>query len=248
MMPNEFVTLVRLQEWKTVIDLDTVEQAKLVVQYYIDQKFYLSNYSKDENGNFVYAPLKNSVLKISDKCQNDNSSKSKSSLEKKILLSPGEFVFLDDLNHISNKIRSDDFKKASEKLAEISLGIFGNFKESETSRKGKCGFKKLDVNSLDNEHKLNFINNLIAFGVTINDYTVAFNQSKPLKKKNETDGGTNQPKTSGKSNSTKRQIGDETNTLEDDVTASKSKKPKIDKSKNTNSKESISSNEGDESE
>jgi hypothetical protein len=88
MLPNDFINLVRLQEWKTVIDLVTVEQAKLVVQYYIDQKFYLSNYSKDENGNFVYATLKNSVLKSSEKIQNDNSGKSKSSLEKKAYYHP----------------------------------------------------------------------------------------------------------------------------------------------------------------
>jgi hypothetical protein len=246
MLPNDFINLVRLQEWKTVIDLVTVEQAKLVVQYYIDQKFYLSNYSKDENGNFVYATLKNSVLKSSEKIQNDNSGKSKSSLEKKILLSPGEYVFLDDLNHISNKIRSDDFKKASEKLSEISLGVFGNFKETEASRKGKSGFKKIDLNTLDNDHKLNFINNLLAFGVTVNDYNAALTQSKPQKKKNDNDAGTSQSKTLGKSTAIKRKIGEPDNTLENDATVNGSKKSKIDSGKNTKSNRVSSSSEDDD--
>ncbi len=92
MNPTNFVNLVKSYDWKTVIDLETVLQSEIIIQYYIGQKFYLSNYSKDEKGLFVYDSLKTISLKSSDKIKNST----KSTLEKKILLMPGEYVFLDD--------------------------------------------------------------------------------------------------------------------------------------------------------
>lgn len=181
---KKFYEIVKTHSWKTIIDCDTVVLAKHAMRYFIEQKFYLTGYEKNDEDEFIFKSLnlkKSTLIKNSVKNSLTNNVSTEDNLLKLILQSPGEIVFLDDLNHSYKNINATTFDETGQKLGKLNFGELGNFKEP-GAHKGKKGFKKVNFEMLENEDtQLSFINNLMSLSVNLEDYKEAFLKAKPSK-------------------------------------------------------------------
>ena len=151
------------------------------MEYFIGQKLFLSDYIKDDDGEFVFQNSKKKINKNTPKCDNINTLSLVDNLIKTILHFPGEIVYMDDLNHANKSVNTTLFDEAGNKMMQLKLGELGNFKENASSHKGKKGFKKINVDNIEgDEAKVDYINNLPVF-INLVEYRESFSKTKPVR-------------------------------------------------------------------
>jgi hypothetical protein len=111
-------------------------------------------------------------------------------IERSILLHPENEVFL---NKLINRVKSENFESVCQNLENLGLGILSKRSQKKTdsskqndnvnaldevtedvevySRKGSLCFTKKCFEKCVEEEKLKFINNLLVFRISINEYT-----------------------------------------------------------------------------
>lgn len=143
-----------------IISQNTVSKAIKINDFFIKQKLYLAGYfSLDIN-------------QVENIDTNGKFFQNKQSIEKMILTSKGSVVFLTDLSktHLAKK---DSFVSACKILQEKKLGNLEKAKKHGSRKISHC-FVKLDFDSLSEDEKMNFINSLIEFNVSIETYKSNF--------------------------------------------------------------------------
>jgi hypothetical protein len=132
-----------------IINIETVIQAKKITNYFLDQKFILSGYSKQgDASNFSKDPIEvveDQDFGVYDELDKKNlklaSDKRSETNEKNLLMLPGKTVFLSIASKSKHKFRSETFMTAGQNLVVLGLGKLTK-KKYDTSRKESLAFEK----------------------------------------------------------------------------------------------------------
>ena len=164
-LAEEYIEYIEKSKCERIIDLFQVTTAYGLNHYFINQKLILAGFPKagetietrSTHGNINELPVDN--VKPVD------------SIERKLLLLPGPFVFLTTCSskHISNKM---EFEIVAKKLQVLKLGVYGKKKLNVSSKPSVC-FTKMDPKNEKND-TLEIINNLLGFFISFEDFEQAY--------------------------------------------------------------------------
>lgn len=164
-----FCDFIKTKQLSTEISEKTVLAASRVNEYFINQKMNLAGYSDPQFSRVNVDQNKPSNYKLTNEDK----------LGKNIILIEGSSVSLTKFT-LKKIGKSEEFEKACLKLQQNKLGKYeSKFYKSEGDKK-KCSkpskvFIKCDFNKLNEDEKIDFINSLIFYEISIQQYLEKFN-------------------------------------------------------------------------
>lgn len=165
------------------IDLETVNKAISLNEYFLNQKLILSGYDLNFNSvnelNSFDEPIEENESLIKIVTPKTSCKKSLNKIEKNILLYPGNMVFSTDLTVSKLCPDKSTFENVCKELEEQSLGKLVLAKRN-NSHKPSIAFEKTDITNIDNNLKIKICNNLHKLKIDIDEFKNSFilNESK----------------------------------------------------------------------
>lgn len=158
-------------ENRNVITVQVVEMAAIVMKYFIDHKLILSDLERDTSSQDVKF-IKRGLNKngLSNNLIASSSKKGSQTLEQRVLLTAGSTVFLTPLSK-AKYATNESFSKSCKLLEEKGLGEYGSFLPSKDSTRSAKGFKKTPVPPAGCKNEVAFINALLDFGCSLDEYS-----------------------------------------------------------------------------
>ena len=184
-MPEDRLSFIELIKNKipdnAPIDLETVQIAVMITDYFTTHKLLLAEISRDlsKPNEFVFInKLTHFVSKTKLKA-NTSSSAINKTLEYRILSQPGKIVFLTPLS-TAKLCDQGTFLAACGKLVTKGLGTVGTFNANENSKRKSRGFSKLELPQAGSQEEQNLENILFDFGIDLKSYKDTFEKDNFL--------------------------------------------------------------------
>ena len=149
-MDIDYANYIEKYDYPKIIDFPQAFTAFALNDFFIQQKLTLAGFDSLGNNNNKNEDAVKSMEQPID------------SLERKILLSAGQCIFLSILSK-ANTCRKINFEKSCANLQQLNLGTLGQKCLGNAKKTSTC-FTKIDIRNLKTENeKLTIINNLLTF-------------------------------------------------------------------------------------
>ncbi|CAF1130850.1 unnamed protein product [Brachionus calyciflorus] len=174
------------------ISSETVQRAIKINKYYLDQKLILAGIVSGEKlTDILEINQGSSNLRVND-------------LERIILLEPGSVIFAGEISKNNKSLKKEKFIEISKKMENEKLGFLRFAAKEESQKRSNC-FEKINFEELDEDEKIEFVNSLLKYNVSIDKYKESFNpiviiniNNNLRSQTNETDDENTTPRTSSK--------------------------------------------------